>query len=773
MNHSNTLRSFCSQRIAPAAAALTLALTGGTAFASPAGQAAINAKLTPNFNPALKLPTSVSRAKTTDILLALAFALEDPANAAFTADEIAEGALEADPLNAGKSRADKDKIAGQIIATVATSRTLSPAQLAEVLKKVYNVPSMLKPTGKALAVAAALKAAGTAVDGNALGLNLASVAGTGDEVSLLLQNTSKALGKSTYAASGQLTNFVDGLFDGNQVLAANRATLVQGAADKIAAANPVAAGALFGGLILNNPAGAYTGDANLVTFANTILADPKLSKAIGEILGSTLGAHTNKATLDNTLNAATATPPVKALIFQGILRAGATADVPLVLDDVVLGGITDRSAFAGVVAVGTGTDTLKLGAIVKSIADGQDLATKTKIGISIISAVANNTPAAAGAATAALFDTVGGNFANDAERLAFGVAAAPKIKGFAGVGSMAATIADRNSATGADALALVATSIMAKSPKAATDIAQQISALSTAKFTDYVTLADKIADRNKKFVLNAAVGVSLTSPADAGKITAKVVTHDPLLDKAALGQTAKIASAVALAVDEERAADIAIELGALMSDPKALDATKPIKLSSAAAVAAALAKAIQAKPLVSTANRMDEAGEAAANMINAILGKSQGATPALKLIAETRLITAVGSAFLKALSTKPTLNGEYGQDATLRLLAAKATLKADKTEAQDIAGSIAQTIYTYYTTLFPDAVKRDALLVAGGALEKAFAKLSGTALSPDNAATIAAFAMVRAGGGAAKFEDGTQPAATGSINDKETDSRNL
>lgn len=772
MNHTNTLRSFCSQRIAPVAAALTLALTGGSAFASPAGQAAINAKLTPALIPALKLGTSVSKAKPADILLALAFALQDPLNAALTADEIAAGALEADQMNAGKSRADKHTIAGQIIATAAASRTLSPAQLAEVLKKVYTVPSILKPTGKALAVAAALKAAGTAVDGNTLGLILAPVAGTDAEISLLLQNTSKALGKSTNAASGQLKNFVDGLFDGNIVMAANRLALVQGAADKIAAANPVAAGALFGGLVLNNPSGNYTGNANLETFANSILADPKLSKAIGEILGSTLGAHTDKAALDNALNAATAALPIKALIFQGILRAGATADVPLVLDAGVLSGVADRSAFAGVVAVGNGTDTLKLGAIVTSIANGQDLATKTKIGISIISAVAINTPAAAGAATAALFDSVGGNFATDADRLAFGVAAAPKIKGFAGVGSMAATIADRNTLTLLPALASVATSIMAKSPKAATDIAQQISALSAAKITSYVGFADAIADSNKKFVLNAAVGVSITSPADAGKITAKVVTHDTVLDKAALGKAAKIASAVALAVDEERAADIAIELGVLMSDPKALDATKPIKLSSAAAVASALAKAIQAKPLVSTANRMDEIGEAAANMINAILGKSQGATPALKLKAETKLITAVGGMFLKALSKKPTLNGEYGTDATLRLFTAKAILKADQTEAQDIAGSIAQTIYSFYTAAANTAT-RDALIAPGGALEKAFAKLSGKALSPNNAATLTAFALVRGGTAGTRFEDGTQPAVTGSINDKETDSRNL
>lgn len=771
MNNAKIIRSYCTQRIAPVAMALTFALTGGAAFASTAGQNAIAAKLTPAFIPSLKVAATVTKAKPADLLLALAFALEDSANSALTADEIAAGALEA---VAGKSRADKDKIAGQIIATVAASRTLTTAQLGAVLKNVYSVNTVLKPAGKALAVAAALKSAGAAANGNDLGAALATVPGISAELSLLLQNTSKALGTGTYAASGQLKNFVNGL--SNSVAAAGREAIIKDAAEKVAAANATAAGAFYGGLVLNHPAGAYSDNASLKTLALGIIADAKLGKAIGEILGNTLGGHTGRETLDTDLITATTPVPVKSLIYQGILRAGTEANVAGVLDTAALTGITDRAAFAGVVSTGNGADSLKLSAIVKAVADGQDSATKTKIGISVISAVAVNTPAAAGAATAALFDSAGASFSNDTLRLAFGTAAATalKSKGFAAVGSMAATVADRNSTSTLAALAGVATSIMAKAPKAATDIAQQISALSASKITDPVAFAKQIADSNKTFVLNAAVGVSITSPALAGKITAAAITHSPTLDTKALGAAAKIAGAVALAVDEERAADVALELGDLMSDPKALLAGKPIKLSSAVAVATALAKALQAKQGVSTTNTMDEIGETASNLIASILGKSLGKDAAAKAKAETKLVTAVGSAFLKALSTKPTLNGEYGTDAKLRLYASKATLKADQTEAQDIVGSIAQTILSYYTAQNSVATGT-ALIAPGSALEKAFLKLSGKKGSADLAAATTAFNDVRGGlnSPATRFEDGTKAKINGSVNDKETDTRNL
>ncbi len=761
--------------MAPVAMALTLALTGGAAFASTAGQNAIAAKLTSAFIPSLKAGASVtvSAAKSVDLLLALAFALEDPANAALSADEIAAGALEV-VASTGKSRADKDKIAGQIIATVAASRTLTTEQLGDVLNKVYSVNTILKPAGKALAVAAALKSAGAAVNGTDLGATLATVPGINAEVSLLLQNTSKALGTGTYAASGQLKNFVNGL--SNSLAASGREAIIKDAAEKVAAANATAAGAFYGGLVLNHPAGAYSDNASLKTLALGIIADAKLGKAIGEILGNTLGGHTGRQTLDADLITTSTPIPVKSLIYQGILRAGTEADVAGVLDTAALTGITDRAAFAGVASTGNGADSLKLSAIVKAIADGQDSATKTKIGISVISAVAANTPTAAGTATAALFDSAGASFSNDTLRLAFGTTAATalKTKGFAAVGSMAATVADRNSTSTLAALAGVATTIMAKAPKAATDIAQQISALSASKITDPVAFAKQIADSNKTFVLNAAVGVSITSPALAGKITAAAITHSPTLDKAALGAAAKIAGAVALAVDEERAADVALELGDLMSDPKALTAGKPIKLSSAVAVATALAKALQAKQGVSTTNTMDEIGETAANLIASILGKSQGKDAATKTKAETKLVAAVGSAFLKALSPKPTLNGEYGTDAKLRLYASKATLKADKTEAQDIVGSIAQTILSYYTAQNSLATGT-ALIAPGSALEKAFLKLSGKKGSADLAAATTALNDVRGGlnSPATRFEDGTKAKINGSVNDKETDTRNL
>lgn len=99
---------------------------------------------------------------------------------------------------------------------------------------------------------------------------------------------------------------------------------------------------------------------------------------------------------------------------------------------------------------------------------------------------------------------------------------------------------------------------------------------------------------------------------------------------------------------------------------------------------------IQAKPGVKTTNRMDELGEIAASIVKNILGKNGTDTKALST--ESKLISVIGTAILKTLSKTP--------------LSDKRDLKADQTEARDIAGSIAQTIFAASTTDVPATQKK-------------------------------------------------------------------
>ena len=762
-------RSLCVSRMLPAVAALTLALTAGDALASVQGRAAINAKLTPANIPTLKVNGDAATATQANLLLALALALEDPANSGLTAAEIAEGALELNALL--KTRKDKDKVAGQIIATAVASRDLADdaVQLAAVTAAVFNVNGSnsnntlkLTSAGQATALAGALKSADDASAGNSIGQSLAPVF-IGD-LALLLVNTSKALGTSTATASEALQNAVDGFFDQNEIPAANRQSFIKSTAEKIAKTNPEAAGALYGGLVLNNPNGSFTGNANLQSLAIDALGDPKLANAQAEIIASTMSFHTDKGALTQLLTAGKS-DAVQSLIVEGLIRAStSTAEVQTVLDTfLVPGAVADLSKFAGIVAKGSGNDLNAIEKIVKEIAADKDVSTKTKIGLSVIVAIGRDTPNAAATVTKAIFDSDGASFADDASRTKFGTDNVAKIKSFAAAGYMASAIAERNiadSVNKANDAAQIAVDIMAKGPKAATDIAQQISALSS--ITDRVGFADLISDKNKKFVQNAAVGISITDPNNAEFITHKAITHDYALvgtkligDTAALGKAATIAGAVASAVDEEKAADIGLKLADAMSVNGTKTIDKPIKLSSATALATSLAKAIQAKPGVKTTNRMDELGEIAAAIVKNILGKN--GTDAKALSTESKLISGLGTAILKTLSKTS--------------LSDKRDLKADQTEARDIAGSIAQTIFAASTTDVPATQKNTLLGVLTGAthtqgsLEKAFLKYSGKKGTSDYLAVTQAFQDVLNGAGAGKYE-------TGSVNDKETDTKN-
>jgi hypothetical protein len=756
------MRSLCTKSILPAAVALVLAATGGSAYADPAaGLAAIEAKLQPAFIPTLKASTLATKAKASDLLIAISLALADTA---LSPADIAAGALLEE---GGKVRADKDKIAGQIIATVVAARNLAndAAALGAVADAVFNVnsgssnaKSRLSATGQAAAVVGAIKAAGSQAVGVQVGSAIAD-SFSGD-VATLLGNTIKALGKTTTAAQADVfAGFVNGTFTQKTALATK--DFVRSVADKVAASNPAASGALFGGLVDNNPGGIYTNtasDTDLLDLLSTAVGDAKLSKALGEIIGQSAGGYADKNGLTQALNTGRAVT-TQALITQGILRAGTAADVSGILSQTAIASL-DPTKFGATLVTGTGQDTAKVDAIVDVLATkvGSDAKKQTAFGIAVINAVALSNPAAAEVAARSIFDAA---FPNAGDRVLFGTNVVGKLKVFAAAGYVAkAIINDDASIDTAGEAAGVAAQLMAKGTKAATDIAQQVSALAVTG-SDKAAFATVLANSAPKQVQNVAMGISITDPHSAGNITRNAINHSPASDKTALAKAAAIGSAVANVVDEEAIADIARGITDITSD-KGTATGRPVKTTIMGALATGLAKALQSKPGVKTIDRMDELGELAAALTNGLLGHSGDDKT------QTKLLATVGSNILKALSKTPVLSANPNGNANPLLVAKTQTLKADLWEARDIAGSIAQTIKTS-TVLTAGQIA--ALLgtsndttATQGPLLVAFLKLAGKKGSATYQAVLDAFAAVRAGNGNV-FEVGNDPF-------DETDNRN-
>ena len=745
MNSSIKTLHILSRGIAPAVIALSLA-AAGTAKADPAGVALINAKL--GTIPGLKAGTTVITAKSDSLLYALTLALDTLPSTATGAQYagIVEAALQ---KNGTAYRKDKDKIAGQVIATaIANNKITDPAIIAAITKAVFNVNSgdskaALTIVGQGVALSGALKAASPAAAteiGKALG---GSTAGefTGD-VTALLSNTAKALGTSSGKAANSIEAFAKDFLLEETADAASRKTQAEAAA--IASTKtPAAAGSILGGYI--GSLGAQT-DTQLRDAGLAYVANAKLATALGDVLAYTMDGHTAKVTLLNDLLGASGLKDAgKPLVAQGVLRAGTADDADLLMT-AYLAPNPDRAKVAGIVVAGNGDNETKLARIVFKLAEGQ-AAKAAAIGTAVISSVGVLNPESADIAIKNLFS--GAGITDNTTRLSIGVAIAPKVKSYSAVGFMAAGIAELNVSNAPT----IANQIMSKASKAATDIAYRIADLSSV--TNKQAFAVALATANNKFSLNAAVGASLADEANAGLITAAVISIPN--NKIGVAKAPLIAGAVASAVDEERASEVAYRVGELISETGT--GGKPVKASSFKTLAAALAKAMQTKVGVTTRNRADEAGEQGALLTNAIIQAygGSGQTDAKKIKARNKLITDVGSSILKALSKKPVEESK--------------TLLADQSAAADIAGSIALTINS---SNLP-AAQRTALLASGGILEKAFLKLAGKAGLPDSNALKGAIADVNnnVAGALAGYEDGTlfaQLATT--FNDKETDKRN-
>jgi len=766
MNKTLAFRSLCSKAVLPAAAALVLAATGGSAFASQQGQQKVIDKLNATFIPTLKTIPTLTKAKAADFITALSLALQDPANNGLTSAEIAAGALE--KLSDGKYRADKDKLAAQVIATTVAARGLSnnAAEIAAVTAAVFNVNSgdtkaHLTATGQANAVIGAVKSAGSPSVGDEIG---AAVAGVyNGDVAILLTNAVKGLGKKTTLAQGAVfAAYVNGTLS---VKTGNANTgFIQGVAEKTAALNIVGTGALYGGLVANNPNGGFDSDSEIQALVNGAATDKKVTKALGEIVADSTGGVADRATLLGNAITALGTKPVattEALLTQGVLRsAGSTpAEINAILTKVTA---LDPAKYGATFVTSTGNDLAKVDAIVDNLAAkiGTDQKKETTFGIAIINALALSNPAAAEVAAKSIFDVA---FTDPASRQTFGANTVGKIKTYAAAGYIAAAIVERDPVQTIQQATLTASTLMGKGTKAASEIAHQVANLAITG-TDKPAFAAALSTAAPKLVQNVAVGVSLADPTNADLVTVRSITHAGGGDAKTLAKAGTIAAAVANVVDEEETAAIGQAVAATMKATP--DVNRPVKLSLAAAMATGLAKAIQSKPGVTTANRMDELGELAAGMVKSVLGQSKDAK------SEVTLLTSIGSNILKALSKVAVLNGPNTPTgpAAANLVAKTQTFKADLWEARDIAGSIAETIIE--STLSQS--QKDALLGQAtggsghsqGALEKAFVKLAGAKTSGTALAVIAAFEQVLHGGGVlTNFENGSDI-------DKETDHKN-
>ena len=139
MNSSKTTIGILARQIVPAVAALSLFAT--SAQADSAGVTLINNKL--GTIPGIKAGTNVLTAKPNDLLHALCLALDTLPSTATAADigNVVEAALES---VGGKARKDKDKIAGQVIATAISNNNITDAA---VLEAHIAVPYALSELG--------------------------------------------------------------------------------------------------------------------------------------------------------------------------------------------------------------------------------------------------------------------------------------------------------------------------------------------------------------------------------------------------------------------------------------------------------------------------------------------------------------------------------------------------------------------------------------------------------------------------------------------------
>lgn len=767
--------------IVPAFAAMTLVWSGVSAHATVAqGQAAINAKLSafaldlqedPDQNndnkPAVKATTSAS-AKAAELILAICAAMEDPANNGITdPSDFVAGALQLD-VN-GKKRGDADKIIALILDQAIKSRNLAgdKVKIADMIEQASLVTiagkSALSVKGLASAIGQGLKSATDASTGEEIALQLeARIEAQADRTKTVAAAV-QAAATGTGANVASVKSFMDRLFD-QATLSGTRTTAAISVA-KLLKKAPAAVGEVIAGAAV---------DLTDRTAVQQVAADALLDKAVaasaadvvssvGAKFLSLVGAG-DAQTFANAL-ALGKDEKTKAGIAAGAIEVGTLAQATLIFND-LRAGAKDLLTFAANSSVGN--DDQKVAAITTEAATAG--ADKTKLGVKIIGTISSTNPEAADAVAQALIDSGGFASLDSKKILAANLAKAAKTSTAAG--AAAAGVASKTSGSVSDRTDIANAAIKAAA-KSVSSISMQIG-LQFGTSADRITFAGNVAAANTGKAADVAVGVSMADPTQSDQIVDRIV----VLEKVK-GAAAKVVEAVARAVDVEEVAEIVT----MVSTHFTLDGKAPgaLKASTAVAIAAAAAKAINSKPGVSTANRADEKGEVAASMVGQI-----ALNAGLDLKTRTKLITGIAQSVIKALSKKETV--DIKNEA------------ADLTFAAGIAGDIAFTLFKakalgLSTTDF-DTIKAQLL--------KDIPKLGGAGYGPykDLAKVLQDGAIKTAMNDAfagslanpIKYEDGTRLAPTtvnpdipayptnpstlppgtrtGSVIDPETDSRN-
>ena len=740
-------RPFFLAKCAPLILALAIGTGFSTSRATPAtGQAALNTQLVQfsQQTPADAQAKTTLTASADDLITALCAVLLTPGNTVSAADLVAGSILE----DGGKSRTDRDQIAGRLVdAALRASDASNSANVAAVVKAVVqgNPTKKITAPGQKAAIAAALKLATGTDAGRTIAQQVMPLIAAGNEA--LAASISKGAIKKVGTDTKQVQSFVNGLFGPSAIVqVANRSAFCTALAKKLVPSNnKVAAGEVMGSSVetLN--------DQSIQTATAAAINDPVLAAATAEIVKAT-SAHLSNATTLTAFATALSTgknAAIRGKIAGGAIQSGAAAETVSILNGARGTTVTspaDIAKFAKGSARGV-TDATKITSIANTLKVGQSPTSTISIAEAMLISVGKANPSAAGAVYSALVPSGSSTFGTT-------IASVVKANG-AAVGAIAKAEA---ATAGSDAIRVnTAASYLNKFQGAAMGVAQRVSELATNK----VTFASDLVKKSPAFnqlASSIAVGVAITDPANVVNITTGVV----IANATTSSQAASIAKAVGTVVDVEQAANIGATLAGLMTPT---GGAGHLMISQASSVAFGLAKAIQKNPFVPTTNRADELGELAAAMVDSII-TSNSVTSAAK---REQAFKSIGLAIVSALQAKKTPNN--------------VNLKADRREAADIAGSIAQTISV--SSLAP--AEKQALLSKNGVLAAQLSAAVGAKYSQsvkDAIAEVKALIGVGNGivAGSEKIGKGGIPVGSatqtgkyeiGSVNDPETPKKNI
>lgn len=622
-------------RLAPAFVAAVLVTASVAPSFGAANTAAIQAKLD-EHKVDIDSTKAIERlkAKSGDLLLALVDTIDTGGG---TAGSLAAGAL--------RDRADRDKIAASVVeqAILAANAGGNATAIEEIITEVFGVVTSEK--GRAAVIAAALRNTSGAATAQKLGAAIDVAIGIEDKQKFVISALTQVGSNGS-----QVKAFMNELFSNGALDAANRQLASFTIANSIASKSISAAGEVLG-----SAAPAASGNPTDLQISNylaaTLINAKKASKAFGETVSSVL-ADVDKSRIPAITATLADSPEVKAndtirgQIAQGIARQGNAADNSIVT---AIHHLLDanpkvsRSKFAAAAVIGVTAE-----ANVTKLTQALLLEPGTTKPLDIVKALVKAAPSdsASGVVTAYLATTPTGGAAQFATDIATATTNALTIGDV--IGAIAAT---QNTDA---ARATIAGNAIAKASKSATAIAMSVSELSS----DIPAFALLLKDRQPKRIQEITVGASAADADQASGVIKAVLgraVNDS--DRSIFSKAVKIATAVSAAVGVEEAAEVAFEVATLMSVKGAV-AGKPLQASTAGTLASGIAKAINSKAGVSTANRADEMGEVGAAIVQGVLAGIPTEKDAINIVSQ------VASSIVKALSKKELVStlGNRGSD---------------------------------------------------------------------------------------------------------------